>query len=120
MAEKINFTSESLLNLKFTKDVHGYDPLEVDEALDKVIEDLRNYEKFKSDTTAYLQKIERQIYDLNEEIKALKIENAKYKERLLDIGDNPNASKENIQLIKRIAALEDELYKLGGNPSKIK
>ncbi len=120
MADKINYSSESLLNLKFTKDVRGYDPLEVDEALDKVIEDLRTYEKYRSQTTQYIQRIERDIHDLNEKIKALEVENAKLKERLSDIGENPTAARENIALLKRIAALEDELYKLGGNPSKIK
>ena len=120
MADKLNYTSESLLNLKFTKDVRGYDPLEVDETLDKVIEDLRVYEKYKKNTDEYIRKIEREIYDLNQKINALEIENAKYSKSLENIGDNPAASKENIQLLKRISALEDALYKLGGNPSKIK
>ena len=120
MADKINFTSESLLNLKFTKDVRGYDPLEVDETLDRVIQDLSTYEKYKKETTEYIQRIERDIYNLKQTISKLEIENAKLSERLESIGDNPAASRENINLIKRISALEDELYRLGGNPSKIK
>ena len=119
MAEKLNFTYQSLLELEFTKNVRGYDPLQVDMALDKVIADLRHYEKFKADAIPYIQELERSIYDLKEKNKDLEVEIAKMNNRLSNIKDNPGVSKENIELLKRIDILEKALYKQGIDPSKI-
>ena len=120
MAEKVNFTSKSLLDLKFTKDVHGYDPLEVDQCLDQIIADLVYYENYKVESSKYIEKLEKENRELSEKLKNQEIELAKMRNRLSDIVDNPNAKGENIKLIKYIAALEKEVYFLGGNPTKIK
>ena len=39
MANKLNYDGKSLLNIKFSPDQKGYDPLEVDQVLDKIIKD---------------------------------------------------------------------------------
>ena len=41
----MNYNSKTLLDVKFSKNVKGYDALEVDETLDQVIEDYHFYEK---------------------------------------------------------------------------
>ena len=46
MAVKLNYCADDLLNLKFKKNVKGYDAYHVDSTLDKVISDLRYYENF--------------------------------------------------------------------------
>ena len=120
MADKLNFTSKSLLELEFTKNVRGYDPLQVDQALDKVIEDLIHYEKFYEDSVKYIQELESKIYSYRQKEKENEVEFSKLKNRLADIKDDSNVSKENINYLKRINALEKALYQLGVDPSKIK
>lgn len=119
MADKLNYTSKSLLEVEFTKNVRGYDPLQVDQTLDKVIEDLSHYERFKEETIPYIQTLERNIYDLKEKIKDNEVEIAKLNNRLSNIKDDTNVSKENMALLKRITTLENALYKLGKDPSKL-
>ena len=48
MDKKINFTSKELLNKRFSNTPRGYDPLEVDKVLDKIIEDYETYENIPS------------------------------------------------------------------------
>ena len=45
MEKEVKFNSESLLDIKFEKDVKGYNPLEVDKTLDEVIKDYKVYEE---------------------------------------------------------------------------
>ena len=120
MADKLNFTSKSLLDVKFTKDVRGYNALEVDQTLDLVIDDLSFYEEYRKETSEYIRDLEKRIHTLNTKIGELEIELAKRDNRLSGIENNSDAKVENITLIKKIAALEKEVYRLGGDPSKIK
>ena len=120
MKEKLNFSSKTLLEVEFSPIDRGYNPLEVDETLDKVIEDYIYYEKFKREAIPYIRTLESNIKTLQENNHALEVSNAQKDATLKAIGDNPNISKENIQYIRRIRMLEEFLYKKGIDPSKIK
>lgn len=119
MAKKLNYTSQSLLDTKFTANVRGYDPVEVDKTFDLVIQDLVYYEDFKKEVTEYIQTIEKEIGELKQIKRDNEVEIARLKKRLSSIQDDPNVSKENVSLLKRIDELEKALYKKGVDPSKI-
>ena len=57
MANKLNYDGKSLLNIKFSPDQKGYDPLEVDQVLDKIIKD---YETLNSAINELVDKLQQQ------------------------------------------------------------
>ncbi|MCR5332613.1 MAG: DivIVA domain-containing protein [Bacilli bacterium] len=120
MPTKIQFNSESLLNLKFDKNVKGYDAYQVDVALDRVILDYRFYESFYREAKEYIAKLEKDVKRLADEGRKKDVELAKYKNRFDGIKDDSNVSKENLSLLRRIDKLERELYAHGVDPNKIK
>jgi DivIVA domain-containing protein len=120
MASKINFNSETLNNLKFTKNVKGYDPYQVDVSLDKVVSDYRFYEAFYIEAKDYISKLEGEIKKSRDEIRSKDIEIAKINKRIAGIKDKTNVSSENIELLQRIDLLERALYSRGIDPTKIK
>ena len=119
MAKEMNFTSKSLYNKKFKTADRGYDPLEVDEVLDLIIEDYRLVE---SNSSVDIPK-------LLEEIARLKKDNAKLLDELNKIQSKikylPKDLKEvhidNYELLQRIGKLEVFIKeKLNMNPDDIK
>lgn len=120
MAIKLSISSQELLDKKFSVAPRGYNPLEVDQYLDRILRDYRTIESNSLMPQSEVDSLKQQIHDLEEAKKKLELENAKYEARLKDIADNKNVTVENIDLIKRIRALEKALYKQGINPSTIK
>jgi len=120
MAHQTNFNSKSLLNLKFISNVKGYDPLQVDTTLDKVIEDYKAYEKAFNELKVYVAKLEQDIHTLTDANRELSVENAKAKRRMDEIGDDPNVTTNNMEYITRIRKLEAALYYKGVDPKTIK
>ncbi|MCF0107991.1 MAG: DivIVA domain-containing protein [Bacilli bacterium] len=120
MAIKLNISSEELLNTKFSAAPRGYEPLEVDTFLDRILRDYRTIESNHLVDAKEIDRYKKQIQELEEANKKLEIANAKYEAKLKDIGDNKNVTVENIDLIKRIRALEKALYKAGINPASVK
>ena len=121
MAEKINYSSSSLLDIVFEKDVKGYNAYQVDSLLDEVIADYAYYEKFRLEAVAYIRDLETLVTDLKEKNKKLEIENSQYKKRFEGLDDfSSPINKSNIDLLKRIKELESALYRHGIDPTKIK
>lgn len=120
VARPLNFTAKTLLEKTFTKNVKGYDPLEVDGTLDKVIEDYRHYEKFSAEARPYIIRLESDVTKLKNAVQERDVEIARLKNRLSGIKDDPQVSRGNINLLKRIDALEKALYRKGVNPNSIK
>lgn len=117
---KAKITSKTILNKPFSKNVKGYDALEVDKFLDQVALDYLAFEKVLLERDDYIAKLEILIRKHRDQTSALEIENAKYRKRLENIKDEGKVSIQNVEYIRRIAALEKELYRLGFDPSKIK
>lgn len=115
----MNYNSKSLLDVKFSKNVKGYDALEVDETLDEVIEDYIHYEKKSSNDEQTIRQLKEEIVRLKEELRKGEIEKTKYKNIVDSIPDNPNVNRQNLAYIQRIRVLENALYKKGVDPKKL-
>ncbi len=120
MAGKLNFDSNSLLNLKFEKNVKGYDAYQVDVTLDQILADYRFYESFYTEAKQYIAELENRVKKQNDELRKKDVEIAKISNRLGGINNRANVSQENMNLLKRIDLLERALYKKGVDPTKIK
>lgn len=120
MNKNITFNSNNLLELKFTKNVKGYDAYQVDTTLDKVINDYRYYENFYIKAKEYIAQLESDIKKMRDELRKKDVEIAKYEKRFEGIKSQTNVTSENIDLLKRINQLEKALYARGLDPSKIK
>lgn len=120
MAIKLNLSAKEILDVKFPNVPRGYDPLMVDEYLDKIIRDYKNVEANKLLEAKEIENLENKINDLEKKNEILEIELNKYKARLKDIHENDNVTTENIDLVKRINQLEKFLYNHGYMPEQIK
>ena len=120
MPLKLKLTSEMILDKEFQGSTPGYNPLQVDEYIDRIIKDYKLVESnclmLKKDVDdLYLQ-----INQLTEENKNLRVQNLKYETRLSNIKEGDNVTSENVDLLKRINALEKFLYDKGYDPTKIR
>lgn len=117
---KLNLTSKKLLDKKFKTARNGYDPLEVDIYLDKILADYKLIESNEILSQEDVDALRKKISDLEELVKKLEIENTSYKSRLSNIKDGEYVTTENVHLIKRINSLEKFIFEKGFDPSKIK
>lgn len=118
MAKKLNYDAKSILNIKFSPNQKGYDPLEVDKVFDRIIED---YETQTASLNLLLEENAKQQSkneELKKEIERLTLELASYKKKI-DLLKNTNSlNEDNYALLQKIAAYERALYKKGVNPKK--
>lgn len=99
--KKQNLVVETILKKKFTTELSGYNPTEVDEYLDKIIED---YQYFADQAIINEQKlIEKKAFinDLEEEIEKYKIEIQNLKGQLKE-----SAKASNYELLQEIKKLK--------------
>ena len=120
MSLKLKLTSDAILNKVFQGSTPGYNPLQVDEYLDRVIKDYKLVEANTLMLTKDVEDLKTQIDELTEENKTLKVQNLKYESRLSNIKEGDNVTSENVDLLKRINALEKFLYDKGFDPTKIR
>ncbi len=109
MLKKINLTPEEVLNKEFSIQYKGYVPEEVDSFLDKVLEDVKainEIQDYYETQNRALQKSNAILRSKVDELETeIELENAKKKERPV-AGSGSN----NLDLIKKIASLENELF----------
>lgn len=120
MGSKLFLSSEEILNHRFAAVPKGYDPLDVDEYLDRILADYRTVEKNLLISSEEKETLDKQIHDLTEEVKRLQIENARLSSRLSDIKPTDRVNGDNINYIRRINQLEAFLYKNGLDPTQVK
>ncbi len=120
MAHKLNFTSKTLLEYTFEKNVRGYNAYQVDSVLDKVIEDLLYYENSVQDLEKKNDRLIARCSTLEVEVKQRDLRIAELTNKLPSLKNDKNISRENVNLLKRIDALEKALYQKGVDPSRIK
>lgn len=120
MAHTLNYSSKSLLNVKFEPNHKGYDALEVDQVLDQLIDDLKFYEKYYNDSRNYIRKLESEVQTLKDKIRDKEMEVANIKNRYSGIKPGQEVTEGNINYLKRISKLEEALYKKGVDPETIK
>lgn len=120
MAIKLSFTSEEILNKKFPAAPKGYNPLEVDIYLDKILKDYQTVEQNNLLSKEEIDSLNNRIRSLEEDNKKLELENASYKNKLKNIKEVDNVSRDNINLVKKINTYEKFLWNHGFNPNTIK
>ena len=120
MTLKLKLTSQSIMDKAFQGSTPGYNPLQVDEYLDRIIKDYRIVETNCLMLQKDVDDLYLQINQLTEENKTLKVQNLKYETRLKNIKEGDNVTSENVELLKRINALEKFLYDKGYDPTKIR
>lgn len=112
MANKTNYTPETILNINFAPDGKGYNPLEVDQTLDAIIEDYKVFEKEIKTATDLNIKLDKDLKDLKDKVDKLEIENAKMKKSLAALPKD-GINQDNYQLMRKVKAYERVLYKKG-------
>ncbi len=134
MENKVNLTAKAILDKKFTKDVKGYNPDEVDSFLDEIIADYQLFARFLKEKDTKIEALEGKIaaYDasyssankkygeLYERAKQLEIENASLNKRLEGIKPSDKVTAENMEWIQRCHKLEDFLYRHGFSEADLK
>lgn len=122
MDKKTNFTSEELLNKKFSYSKNGYNALEVDKVLDQIIEDYEKYELNANPSGMDVEKLVKEIEDLKKENLKLASELEEERKKWKYISrDHKDIHIDNYELLRRIGKLEMIIYeKLNMNPDDIK
>ena len=118
MANKLNYDGKSLLNIKFSPDKKGYDSLEVDQVLDKIIDD---YETLTSSINDLAKKAEEQKskYDeLKKEYERVKLQMATLEKKFDALKRVSNVNDDNYTLVNKVAAYERVLHRKGINLKK--
>ena len=102
--EKVNLTVEEILDKQFNVDFKRYSASEVDAFLDIILEDYQIYEE-------NLDELKSEIQKLHEEVAELKKQNLELegKQRVIDLSNTTSYSS--VDLLKRVARLEEEVYK---------
>ena len=122
MAKELNFDSKKLLNKKFKAVDKGYDPSEVDNYLDKIIEDYQIIESRLATPCEDVDSLKAQISELKKTVSQLtselEREQKKWKYMPKDVKE---VHIDNYELLQRIGKLEMFIYeKLNLNPDEIK
>lgn len=125
MEHKLELSPKEILAEKFTKNVRGYDPDEVDAFLDKVILDYQSFLAYRKENEEYIASLRSELAKrsldpkTSDRIRALEAENASLHNKLDHIrpGDAPTA--ENIGLINQLNRLSAFVHELGYDPTTL-
>ncbi len=120
MEVKLLLTSREILEKEFRAVPRGYDALEVDQFLDKVLSDYHKIEENSLVDRKEIDSLKAEIASLKVEKHDLEIELGKFKSRVSNIRETDNVNTSNIELIKKINRYEKFLYNHGFQPENIK
>ena len=119
----LKLSAQEVNSKEFSGKNGGYDALQVDKYLDLIVSDYIAFEQYVNTTNKTVKAFE----DLRRtcETYKVKLSESEYKQALLQeelniLKQNEGMSVSNIELLQRISVLEQALYKLGKDPSKIK
>ncbi len=111
MGKKLTVSSEILENKKFSIKPKGYDALEVDTLLDKVISDYEIIESSVILSREEHSKLLERIKELEEQLINAQIEVKSEKDKWKYLSqDTQNVSLDNYELLKRIGKLEKIIH----------
>ena len=116
----LHLNSQAILDRTFNGSTPGYNALEVDEFLDKIIGDYKLVEANFLANEKFINDLLLEIQNLRKKNESLDIENNSLKSKISGISDVSKVNVSNIELVKRINILEKTLWKLGVNPTNIK
>ena len=113
MASKLNYDSKTLLNFKFSPKEKGYDPLEVDQVFDRIINDYDALTKEISELVIENEKKQSKIDELKKELDRVNFELASIKKQFNTLKKASTINEDNYKLVTKIAAYERALYRKG-------
>lgn len=119
MADTLKLNANKILHKQFEGSKPGYNALQVDTFLDTVIADYESTEKYIVKSEKNLDEFSKLNAMLNKKLSKVEAENAVMTEKFKNISDNDNVSLSNLDLLKRISALEQALFKAGIDPKNI-
>lgn len=120
MSLKLVLNSKAILEKQFAGTTPGYNALQVDEFLDKIIKDYETVENNCLLLDSEVKDLEVEIQMLRNKNKELLLENEKYASRLKNVKPTANVNTDNIELLKRIDKLEKFIHDKGYDISEIK
>ena len=115
---KLLLTSKDILDKEFTKQNVGYNPSEVDEFLDNILNDYRVIDDILANQDKQISLLSKENNLLKKDLDELRNEMKSKKNTNFNL--NEYSSLDNLELLKKISAYECALYELGIDPSKIK
>ena len=121
MAIKLFLNSQTIINHVFPVITrNAYDATEVDKFLDAIIQDYKQVEANKLVVKKEYEDLVNKNRKLEQEKRSLEVELEKYKAKFANIKSSDNVTNDNIELVRRINALEKFLWTHGYNPDTIK
>ncbi len=118
MNKDLNFTSNTLLNRKFKSSERGYNPDEVDEVLDQIIDD---YRKIESTSSIDVKALLNELNELKKENAKLSEELEKQKNKIKYLPKDKTIHIDNYELLHRIGKLEMYIKEhIGSIPEELK
>ena len=108
MSSKIKLDYLQILDKDFSVKPNGYDAKEVDSFLDTIIEDYKAYEEINNQFIM-LQKANNNLRKKNNDLE-LEVETLKSKAK--DITTSGEVDFNNVELLKKISYLEEQVYNL--------
>ena len=101
--KKLNLNPEEVLNFEPKVDFKGYNPAEVDEFLDKVLDDYQTMEENVQELLDLVTKLQTQNKALN--AKNVELEGRK---KVFDLSNTTQYSS--VDVLKRLSRLEEQVY----------
>lgn len=117
---ELQLNSKKVIDKEFRGVKNGYDPLEVDKYLDIIVQDYLKMEKASQEFKVNTEELKKTLRVYKDRLDKLELDNAVLSKKMANITDNDNVSFNNIDLVKRIASLEQALSNAGIDPTKIK
>ena len=118
MNKDLNFSSNALLNKKFKSTERGYNPDEVDEVLDLIIDD---YRKIESTSSIDVKALLNELNELKKENARLSEELEKQKNKIKYLPKDKTIHIDNYELLHRIGKLEMYIKEhIGSIPEELK
>jgi len=119
MGPQLKLDSNKILHKQFEGSKPGYNCLQVDAFLDSVISDYEMFDLYVKNSEEKMEKLNSLNEMLVKRLNKAEADLALANEKVKIIADNDNASINNLDLLKRISALETALFKLGVDPKTI-
>lgn len=120
---KLKLSASEINSKEFQAKNGGYDALQVDRYLDLIVNDYIAFEQYENSTKKLYANYDELVKTC--EIYKTKLSKSEYQRTLLQekvevLKQNEGNATSNIELLQRISTLEQALYNLGKDPSKIK
>lgn len=120
---KLKLSASEINSKEFQAKNGGYDSLQVDRYLDLIVNDYIAFEQYENLTKKLYANYDELVKTC--EIYKTKLSESEYQRTLLQekvevLKQNEGNTTSNIELLQRISTLEQALYNLGKDPSKIK